>query len=145
MRSGSFRLHCFGTNCSAYRLRQLRVKPGILTPHQPHRVTSAGFTHSKWFCTCSKQKSLNRESVQFSHIKTNFIDQCNDARFSMCLYSIGTHHRNLLNSLVTMRRVTYFFSPGPTQETASAKINTVKKQWENLEKKWRWMEQEGRN
>ena len=33
--------------------------------------------------------------------------------FGIYLYSVGTHHRNLLKSLVAMRKVTYFIPAGP--------------------------------
>ena len=48
------------------------------------------------------------------------------------LYSTGTHHRNLLKSLVTMSRVTYFILQACTGNCVS--YSTAKKEGEYLEK-----------
>jgi len=43
-----------------------------------------------------------------SLLKLNYQSIHRGTCFGTCLYSVGTHHGNLLKSLVTMSRVTYF-------------------------------------
>ena len=51
------------------------------------------------------------------------------------LYSVGTHHENLLRSLAAMCKVTHFIPRIHTgRETALAETNEVKTHWERLEK-----------
>ena len=47
------------------------------------------------------------------------------------LYSVGTHHGNLMKLLVTTIMVIILFQ-GPTRETVSAKTNAVKLQGADL-------------
>ena len=54
-------------------------------------------THSKFFYTSLKHKSLNQKSVEFT-VTTAKISQsiCQCTRFGTHLYSIDIHHRKLL-------------------------------------------------
>ena len=58
--------------------------------------------------------------------------------FGIYLYSVDTHHGNLLKSFATMSRVTFFILHGHMRNCV-AQTNTVKKQGEHMG------ENEGRN
>ena len=90
---------------------EMRVSSWILTPRQPHRVTSGRITHSTFLYTSSKHKSLNHKCVQFAvqPLEKN-VCQCTVSWYSFCRRS----PRGPVISLVNMSRVTYLIhSAGP--------------------------------
>jgi len=85
---------------------------------------------------CKTQFTKSQVCLNYCYnVKTNhlFVSQC--PRFGAYLYSVDIHHGYLLRTLVTISRVTYFYSAGPHGETALVKINTVQKQGVEFEEK----------
>ena len=76
-------------------------------------------THSKWFYTSSKRKSQNHESVSLlcynNKNQPSIHQSMHNNTFGTYLYSVGTHHRNLLKSLVAVSRVTYLILMAHTE------------------------------
>jgi len=55
--------------------------------------------------------------------------------FGACLYSVDTHHGNLLKSLVGMNTVTFLFR-GPAREIASTQLKAAAGFGEKDESEW---------
>ena len=121
-------------------LHQARQSQLILGSSQPHSsVTSGRITHSNFFYTSSKHKSLSHKFVYFTVTTSNTIIDISSISFGSYLYSVVAHLGNLLKSLVTMLKSLVTMSrvtaTGPHGKIALAKTNAVKKQDQNFEKK----------
>ena len=113
-------------------LHQARPRELVLGFSQPHgTVTSGRITHSKFFYTSSKHKSVSHKFVYFNVTTSNTIIDLSNISFGSYLYSVATHHGNLLKSLVTMLKslatLSWVTAAGPHGKIALALTNAVKK------------------
>ena len=88
----------------------------MLTSRQPHRVTSRRIAYSKFFYISWKHVTESQAcwEIQRYNVKNQpsaYPSVHNNVLLFIYLYSVDIHQGNLLKSLVTMNRVTYYLIP----------------------------------